>query len=266
MANSGEETDLSDPTTEVDFYGTEMTSENNTAGASRSLKRKRPSSSGAPRPLKRKRSSSSGPKTKQGFRRRVVNPSISRQFYSFEALSDVHHSKYTGKTVEIIVGKHPNQVTFTVQKELFVKSSKYFAAAFDGGFAGSVSGKLYLPEESPKVFNRVIEYIYAGKCPWFGDEYSKDDFLEGFPPYVHLFLPFEKYQLTELRRVLSEDFEYCDLVEWGNNFSPQQVSFCYANTLEGSALRDLMARVAADQLPNRIAEAFHLKVSAMRMF
>lgn len=163
---------------------------------------------------------------------------------------------------EIHVGTGDEKTVFPVHKKVFVKASKYFKAAFDGGFSESVSGILRLPEEDPELFAEVVRFVYRGSVDLLDETIffpsgSRVKLALGFPLVFPLYVAFEKYQLEGLLKGISRNWhEFTHSSEWRDymgkeflrDFSPEVVNWVYANTVEGSLARQCAVQMIQHHL------------------
>lgn len=67
--------------------------------------------------------------------------------------------------VNIFVG--PEKEHFRVHKNLICSKALYFNKMFNGGFKEDIEQTATLPEDSPRVFTLLVEWIYSGRLPNF---------------------------------------------------------------------------------------------------
>lgn len=166
---------------------------------------------------------------------------------------------------EIHVGTGDEKTIFPVHKKVFVQASKYFAAAFDGGFSEGVSGTLQLPEEDPELFGEIVKLVYRGSV----DAFDEDIFFPvsyhvklvlGLPLIFPLYVAFEKYQLNGLLNSIHRSWhQFTHSWEWKDilaevflrDFSPDVVTWVYANTAARSNLRQYAVEMIQHHLYHR---------------
>lgn len=166
---------------------------------------------------------------------------------------------------EIHVGTGDEKTIFPVHKKVFVQASKYFAAAFNGGFSEGVSRILQLPEEDPELFGEIVRLVYRGNV----NAFDKDIFFPvsqhaklvlGLPLIFPLYVAFEKYQLNGLLNGIHRSWrQFAYSWEWEDvlakvflrDFSPDVVTWVYANTVERSKLRQFAVKMIQHHLDYR---------------
>ena len=95
----------------------------------------------------------------------------------------------------IVVRVGPLQKRFTVHRSVLTRA-KYFHRCLEGNFIENQMRKIILPEDDPSVFEKLIEYLYAGKiCA------QKFDTLLQEPPEIE--------HMSLLARVYVAADKYC---------------------------------------------------------
>lgn len=156
------------------------------------------------------------------------------------------------------------KIIFPVHKKVFVEASKYFAAAFDGGFSEGVSWILQLPEEDPELFGEIVKLVYRGVIDLpNGDFFFTDDGIKlvlGLPLIFPLYVALKKYHLYRLLNWLNRSWNqfthswlWKDVAgeEFMKEFSPQVVTWVYANSVERSRLRQFAVEMIQHHLYHR---------------
>lgn len=64
--------------------------------------------------------------------------------------------------VAVVAGPEEDQEVFHVQKRLLMDSSKFFAAAFGGGFKEAEANKIVLRQDDPGAVRLFIQWVYVG--------------------------------------------------------------------------------------------------------
>lgn len=62
----------------------------------------------------------------------------------------------------IVVRVGPLQKRFTVHRSVLTRA-KYFHRCLEGNFIENQMRKIILPEDDPSTFEKLVEYLYAGK-------------------------------------------------------------------------------------------------------
>jgi len=76
-------------------------------------------------------------------------------------------SPFQTDIVEVFVG--PDKARFTAHKSILMKAP-YFRASLSGNFSEGDSHVVTLPEEDPRAFLEILNYLYSGEVTRIGEE------------------------------------------------------------------------------------------------
>ena len=104
----------------------------------------------------------------------------------------------------VLIEVGPTKTPFQVHRNLLVKASKFFDAAFrvdengDGVFKEATEKTMELPDETPQMFGYFTHWLYSGKCPPLPiDVFEERE--STFRKFVDLYLFGDKYDIAHLR-------------------------------------------------------------------
>lgn len=127
-----------------------------------------------------------------------------------------------------------------VHKSLLCQTASYFQAALEGGFKEATEQKIAMPDQSPRVIERFVLWVYTGKLLGSNEE-VKD---LGQTLLADLYIAGDIYGIPELQNSVMDCF-----VAWtnGRKFTPILIlHHVYENTPKGCHLqRFLIERAAA---------------------
>lgn len=109
-------------------------------------------------------------------------------------------------SVEIIVG--PNEVVFTLPKDLLGYYSPYFKACFNGSFKEGKEGVLRLPDENPEHFKILAEYIRSGDTQYHFQE-SNHTLQQKYGLCMDYIIFTDKYDISEAASAISSELDNC---------------------------------------------------------
>lgn len=137
--------------------------------------------------------------------------------------------------VDILVG--PDKELFRVHKNLLCARMPVFDNMFNGGFKEAAEDRAKLPEDDPRTFEFVLEWLYTSQFRQI--PYERIMLLA--PLYCSLYAFAEKYCQSELM-----DFAMSSYLTFLQNHrrlpSVQDIEFTYEHTASGSPLRRLMVQ------------------------
>ncbi|KAI9681751.1 MAG: hypothetical protein M1829_000496 [Trizodia sp. TS-e1964] len=162
--------------------------------------------------------------------------------YLENASATAPESKYAfNETVTILVG--PERCKFLVHKDVLVRKSPYFKAAFDGAFKEADSGTLSLPEDDVETFRRFISYIYSGLI--LSDNLYKYAYLHSTPnillEFVRLYILADKFQMPRMKNEVIDAIREVHLESVNLEIHVEAFRLAYENTLRSSPLRKVLA-------------------------
>lgn len=107
-------------------------------------------------------------------------------------------SGFDSQIFTLIVGPEDEEKTFTAHAS-YLSQSPVFDRMCNGHFEEAHTFKIRLPEDTPKVIEALIEYLYSGNCRNYGTTLSGEDTKTATHQLAELYCVAEKYGLGDLK-------------------------------------------------------------------
>lgn len=107
-------------------------------------------------------------------------------------------SGFDSQIFTLIVGPEDEEKTFTAHAS-YLSQSPVFDRMCNGHFEEAHTFKIRLPEDTPKVIEALIEYLYSGNCRNYGTMLSGEDAKTATHQLAELYCVAEKNGLGDLK-------------------------------------------------------------------
>jgi len=155
-------------------------------------------------------------------------------------------------TVTIKIG--PTSKPFHVHRDLLVRNSRYFSAAFEGGFEEAKEGMLNLTDVEEAPFRAYMHWLYTGEVDHErGSAYlTRKAYVRYLYDLINLYILADRLDARRLRNQVLDAF--CTLHQ-GTYYFPDDVRLrdAFAVVPEASKLSQLLAEVAGHRYNSYLA-------------
>ena len=137
--------------------------------------------------------------------------------------------------VKIFVGKDPEP--WTLPEDFLSDRTEYFRAAFKSNFKEGVEKKIYLEEEDPTMFGRVVAWLFGSAVDPHSGEWERYNLLD----CCKLFLLTDKLGILDMNKEITRAFQTKTSVKDIKDLPTSEVVLLvYKNTTDSSKLREIL--------------------------